>query len=418
MSQIRLGLIGGGFIARFHLRALEQVRGARVEALYSRTPPHALAEAACAAHLGPALVVDSIAELAQQVDVAVLLSPNGTRLDALLELIAAVKAGAPVRAVVCEKPLGRNLVEARAMLAAVHGAGLRHAYFENQLHLRAMLAAREQGAAIEAQCGPPLLARTAEEHSGPHAAWFWDPLQQGGGVLSDMGCHSIALAWALLSPQGAEPFALEPIAVQCELALLKWGREPWRSELKERFGVDYARTPAEDYASGSIRFRDRETGAISIGQFSTSWMNDKQGLKVEFEALGAGYAYEFSSLRSPAQIFISDRAAQSLADREAALEKSTASVGSLPLQPNEADLYGYVEEWRDLFRALESRTSPRLNWSHGVEIVRLVMACYLSHERGSTIDLLDPITCAELESYVPAIQRGAGAEVLAVRNAR
>jgi predicted dehydrogenase len=412
MPDLRIGFIGAGFIARFHLRALEQVRGARIEALCSRTPPHALADAARSAGLGPAHVCSSIAELAQRVDVVALLGPNPTRLEALRQVIAAREGGAPVRAVVCEKPLGRNLVEARALHAAAHAAGLVHAYFENQLHLEAFRAARAQLARVEERCGPPLFARAAEEHAGPHAAWFWDPVQQGGGVLSDMGCDSIALAWALLSPAGGDPLALEPISVQCELALLKWGREPWRSELLQRSGVDYARTPAEDFASGTIRFRDRQSGALSLGQFTTSWMNDKQGLKLEFEALGAGYACEFSSLRTPAQVFVSDRAAGALADAELALEKATASRGTLPLQPNEPDLYGYTGEWRDLVRALERGEEPHLDFRHGVDVVRLVMACYLSAERGARIDLLDPLTCVELENYVPAIQRGAGAAQL------
>jgi predicted dehydrogenase len=187
MAELRVGFLGGGFIARFHLRALESVRGVRVEALHSRTPPEALAQEARARGLGPARVCASIEELAAQVEVVALLGPNATRLEALRRVIAARDAGAPVRAVACEKPLGRNLVEARAMHAAAHGAGLVHAYFENQLHLKALHAARAQLASLEPRCGAPLLARAAEEHAGPHAAWFWDPLQQGGGVLSDMG---------------------------------------------------------------------------------------------------------------------------------------------------------------------------------------------------------------------------------------
>jgi hypothetical protein len=42
-----------------------------------------------------------------------------------------------------------------------------------------------RGAAI---AGEPYLARCAEEHSGPHRAWFWRGDLQGGGVLNDMLC--------------------------------------------------------------------------------------------------------------------------------------------------------------------------------------------------------------------------------------
>ena len=51
-------------------------------------------------------------------------------------------------------------------------------------------------------------------------------------------------------------------------------------------------------------------------------------------------------------------------------------------------------------------------WSYGLEITKLVMAAYLSAERRSVVDLTDPATQAELETYVPLIQQGRGAEQL------
>ena len=47
-------------------------------------------------------------------------------------------------------------------------------------------------------------------------------VRQGGGVLSDMGCHSIAAAWHILTPLGKPLRFLEPVSVQAETALLKW----------------------------------------------------------------------------------------------------------------------------------------------------------------------------------------------------
>ena len=42
--------------------------------------------------------------------------------------------------------------------------------------------------------GDVYLVKQWEKHSGPHADWFWDVEQSGGGVLMDMGCHGIAFA--------------------------------------------------------------------------------------------------------------------------------------------------------------------------------------------------------------------------------
>jgi hypothetical protein len=56
-----------------------------------------------------------------------------------------------------------------------------------------------------------------------------------------------------------------------------------------------------------------------------------------------------------------------------------------------------------------------LNWNYGLEIVRLTMAAYLSAERRAVIDLTDPKTNEELESYVPLIQQGRGNEFFGVK---
>jgi predicted dehydrogenase len=409
---VRLGFIGGGFIAEFHARALASVRGVEIAGLMSRTRPEALAESIRAQALGDAVIYDTVEELAANVDVPVLLNPNFARLSAMESIVRAVEGGARLEALACEKPLARNLGEARAMMEMAERIGVQTVFLENQLHVPAIQAAREQLASVTEAMGPLGLARAAEEHAGPHNAWFWDPTQQGGGVLSDMGCHSIAVAWYLLTPQGKAVDHLEAERVTASVGLLKWGRPRWRQELRDRFGVDYEKTPAEDFATGTITFRDPESGNRSMAQFTVSWMYDKQGLRLLIDGLGPGYALEANSLRSPLEIFIGDTAAASIQDAELALEKSTASQGLLAVQPNEPDLYGYVDQFRDLVAAVRDRRPPLLDWSYGREIVRLTMASYMSAERGTTVDLTDEQTRAELEAYVPLIQQGRGREVL------
>jgi len=111
-------------------------------------------------------------------------------------------------------------------------------------------------------------------------------------------------------------------------------------------------------------------------------------------------------------LFISDAAAAAVADSELALEKSQASRGALILHHNESDLYGYIAEWRDAIPAFEQGKNALLNFEYGRLITMLVMAGYMAHEKKMTIDLTDSAVLAELESYVPLIQQGKGAEVL------
>ena len=88
-------------------------------------------------------------------------------------------------------------------------------YLEDQLFSPSLVRGREiawkRGAALS---GRPYLARAAEEHSGPHAPWFWSGEHQGGGVLNDMMCHSVEVARFLLTRPGASRFQQHGAAQQ------------------------------------------------------------------------------------------------------------------------------------------------------------------------------------------------------------
>ncbi|HQU44027.1 MAG TPA: Gfo/Idh/MocA family oxidoreductase [Pirellulales bacterium] len=412
MQTLRYGIVGGGFITLFQLRAIKQVRGIEVAGLVSRRPPETAAAYVREQGMGEGRIFRSIKEMAPHVDVIAIFNPNFTRLATVEEVVDAVKAGAALKGVICEKPLGRNLAEARRLVKMIDEVKLPTAYFENQIFMNSVRAAREQLRPVMAAMGPPLLVRSGEEHAGPHNGWFWDPAQQGGGVMSDMGCHCLGVGWYALTPPDKPVRFLEPQSVSADLALLKWGQPRWRKELLDRFGVDYGKTPAEDYATGIVTYRNPESGQHVRSQFSVSWMFDKQGMRLSLEGLGPGYGFDMSTLRSSLDVFIGDVAAAGVADSEGALEKSQSSRGLLTVQPNEADLYGYTDENEDAAAAFRAGRSALLDWNYGVEIVRLTMAAYLSSERKATVDLTDRETNTFLESYVPLIQQGRGGEVL------
>ncbi len=405
---MKLGFIGAGFIARFQALAIHQVRGLEVAGILKRRGAEALAEFCGSHQLGEAKIYGSIAELAQHVDVLALYVPNYCRLEVMEEVAAAVKAGARVKGVIVDKPLARNMKEARRMVELAREAKLLTAYFENQIFMKAIRTQREQLRPVTQSMGPLTLTRSAEEHGGPHEPWFWDPTRQGGGVLLDMGCHSIAVGRYVLTPPDKDLLFLKPLSVSADLGLLKWGQKKWREKLLKDRGVDYSKTPAEDFATGMITYRNPETGQTVKSQFTDSWMFEKQGLRLFMDGMGPGYAFEINTLVSPLTVFIGDVAAEAIADQESALEKATASRGLLAVQYNEADLYGYTDENQDMLDAFSAGRNAMLSWEYGLEIQRLVMASYLAAERGRTIDLTDTAVIAELDNYVPLIQQGKG----------
>jgi len=412
METLKLGFIGAGFVANFHATAMKFVRGIELVGVYSLKGSKELAALAKKNGLGDCKVYANVAELCKNCEAVAVLAPNFVRVEIVEQIVEAVKAGAELKGIICEKPLGRTVAEAKRLVALAKESTVPTAYFENQIHMKAIRNALTQLAPQQKAMGPIALARCAEEHAGPHEGWFWDPTRQGGGVLCDMGCHSIAVSWFVLTPIGKPVRFLEPISINAQTCLLKWGQSKYRQELLNRMGVDYSKTPAEDFCAGIVTFRNPETKQVVKAQFNNSWMYDKQGLRLFMEGLGPGYAFEVNTLKSPLEVFIGDVAAEAVADAEAALEKSTASRGLLTVQPNEADLYGYVDELEDARKAFLAGKDGFLNWEYGLEITKLSQAGYLSAEQQKTIDLTEAATQKELDSYTSLIAQGKGAEVL------
>jgi len=136
-GPLRIGLLGSGFIANFHLQALLGVRDVQVSGVFSPTHAHreALANTANGMDLGPCKAYGSVEELvaSEEVDAVWILGPNDTRLDNMRAISQAMEGGASLLGVACEKPLARNLAEAREVLRLAEEAGLNHGYLENQV---------------------------------------------------------------------------------------------------------------------------------------------------------------------------------------------------------------------------------------------------------------------------------------------
>jgi predicted dehydrogenase len=416
MSKLKVGFIGSGFIAKFQAVAIKQVRNMEVDGIFSIKPEEAKALSAFIKenNIGTGVIYSSIREMANKVDAIAIYAPNYVRIEMMEKIVDAVKEGANLKGIICEKPLGRNVKEAQRLVDLAAEAKLNTAYFENQLFMKPIKRQLEQLAPLRKTMGSLVLTRSAEEHGGPHEGWFWDPTRQGGGVLCDMGCHSIAVGWYVLTPAGKPLTFLKPVSVSADCALLKWGLPQWREKLLKDRGVDYGKIPAEDFTTGMITYQNPETGQLVKAQFTNSWMFEKQGLRLYMDGMGPGYAFEINTLQSPLEVFIGDVAAEAIADAELALEKATASRGLLAVQPNEADLYGYPDENEDAAISFLNGKDALLPLSYGLEITKLVMAAYMSAERKHTIDLTNSQIQKELESYIPLIQQGRGKEVLHV----
>ncbi len=406
-KRLGVGFVGSGFNARFHLQAFQAVRDADVLGVWSPSQRHAEETAALARRLdvGQARAYHSLAEMVadRAIDALWICGPNFARIENVEEIADAVTRGkAELKGIACEKPLARNVAEAKRVTELVKRAGIAHGYLENQAFAPAVTQGRHiiwaRGAALT---GRPYLARAAEEHSGPHMPWFWRGELQGGGVLNDMMCHSALIVRRLLTKPGAPSGTVRPARVTGHIASLKWTRPEYAKRLQQMMGkdVDYAKTPAEDFASVMLEFTT-DDGTTALGEATTSWSFVGPGLRLSAELLGPEYSMAWNSLDSGLKLFFS-REVKGKAGEDL-VEKQNAEIGQMPVVAGEAAAYGYEAEDRHFVRVFLKHEEPELTFDHGVEVVQVLMAAYMSAEQGKTLDFPP----AGLETFVPSVAKG------------
>ena len=406
-NRLGIGFIGGGFISRFHIQSLLGVRDVDVVGVVSKTKQSAEDTAALANELGvgPAKAFDTITEMVEDpgVDALWVCSPNYTRIETFEEIANAVSSSkGELIGVACEKPLGRNVAEAKKVLELTQSANLLDGYLENQVFSPSITRGKEiiwaRGAATT---GRPFLARAAEEHSGPHMPWFWEGELQGGGVLNDMMCHSVEEARFLLTEPGKPRDSIKPISVSAHTDCLKWQRPKYADILSKNSGgkTDYSQRPSEDFARSLIEYLD-ENGEKIIVETTTSWCFVGEGLRLSMELFGPEYSMFVNTLDPDLKVFFSREVSGEAG--EDLVEKQNAESGGMPVVSNEAEVYGYTAENRHMVESFLAGKRPEENFSDGVNVTELLMTAYMSAEAGKTIAFPPP----GLDAFIPAVARG------------
>jgi predicted dehydrogenase len=407
-KSLGIGFIGSGFVTRFHIQSLVAVRDAEVRGIWSPTVRHAEAAAALARQLGvgEARAFDSIAAMVSDssIDAIWICGPNHERIANMEAVVDALEAKrGEIVGIACEKPLARNVAEARRMRDLAKRAKVLDGYLENQVFSPAVVRGKDllwsRGARL---AGRPYLARAAEEHSGPHASWFWRGDLQGGGVLNDMMCHSIEAARFLLTDPAKPRESLTPGKVTAQIACLKWQRAEYVRKLEAAYGVDYAKAPSEDFARALVEYVD-DSGEPVIVEATTSWSYVGAGLRLSMEVLGPEYSMSVNTLSTELSLFLSRKVGPHGTDaREDLVEKQNAELGLMPVVTDETASYGYVDENRHMVSAFLRGERPRETFDDGVNVTELLMAAYLSAERNAAVDFAS----ADLAGFVPKVARG------------
>jgi predicted dehydrogenase len=406
-KRLGVGFIGSGFITRFHIKSWIGVRDADIRGIWSPNLQHAqeAADLAKSLRVGDARAYNSIEQMVSspEIDCIWLCGPNHTRVENMEEIAHALKSGkGELIGIACEKPLARNVAEARQMLDLARQSGVLHGYLEDQLFSPGLTRGRAivwaRGARLT---GRPYLARAAEEHSGPHMPWFWRGDLAGGGVLNDMMCHSIEVGRYMLTEPGKARGSITPTAVSAQVASLKWSRPEYARLLGEMMGseVDYVNRPSEDFARATVDYVDNQGNPLIV-EATTSWSYVGAGLRLRMELLGPEYSLSMNSLDSGLKLFFSRRVSGKAG--EDLVEKQNAEQGLMPVVGNEAAEYGYENENRYFVQCFLNSKQPEESFEDGLAVTELLMTAYMSAERGRVIKFKPE----GLDTYVPEVARG------------
>ena len=336
-AEVRIGMLGSGFIGEFHAHGLRHAAGARVVANYGAGPER---REAFAKRFG-SRPVDSIEALCAdpEVDLVVVSLPNHLHLDAVRA------AAAHSKGIACTKPLGRNADEAAEMLRLVEAAGVFNAYLENVVFTSETVRMREmiQAGAL----GRVTTFRAREGHSGPHAAHFWDAELAGGGALLDMASHGVEAARYLFG---------KDVPIRDVFA--------WGATL-----VHGDRTTGEDNAVMVVRFEDERVATMDV-----SW-SSKGGLENRFEVYGDAGRIVQDITSTQLRAFI-ERPAGYLG------EKVDADSGWVYPVPDETHVHGHDAMMQHVVEAFGSGTTPRETFADGLVVNQIIDAAYRSMKSG------------------------------------
>jgi predicted dehydrogenase len=346
---VRIGIVGSQFVATLHAEALRQVPGAEVTAAASPNPehvwefhqkygiPHAFGD-----------YKDMVAS--DLIDAITVACPND------LHCAVVLLAAANKKHVFVDKPLALNLAECDRMIAACREAGVVLMYGENLCFAPKYVRAKQL--ADEGALGDVYYVRQLECHYGPHSEWFWDVDRSGGGVLMDMGCHSIAYCrWV---------FGNAPVeTVYAELG---------------RF-VHKDRTMGDDHAVVTMRFAPTERHpAGGIGVAENSWARTG-GFDNRTEIYGSKGLTVADMARDDALRTFS------ASGYGYAGEKAPQTRGWTWTTHSEAWAYGFPQELAHFVDCVENGRQPMLTGEDGKAVLEIICAAYESARTGQRVAL-------------------------------
>jgi len=379
-AELKAGIIGSGFAARFHLQALLRVHAVQVTVAgaYSRNAEK------CRAFAEPNGIkaFSSLEELLDAADVIHLCTPPVTHEPIAIEVL---KRNKPI---IIEKPLtgyfgdgspgfsgdrfprkeglDHALDSIRRMLDAEASGTGKIMYAENWVYAPAVQKERE---VIEKTRAQILRIQAEESHSGSHSADYGKWRLSGGGSLMGKGCHPLSGAIYLKHVEGrvTRGRPIRPAFISCRTHALT--RMPgFRNEghLRDSY------SDVEDYAAAHVVFEDGTVADIVASELVHG------GVKNFLEV----HAHNHRTIchigpNNAMQVY--NPVEENFKDIYV-VEKTGTKQGWSNMSPDEGWFNGYQHEMDAFYRSAAYGDPVESNSSLAADTIATIYAGYLSAE--------------------------------------
>lgn len=349
MASLGFGIVGCGMIAHFHARAIADVRGATLRAVYTSNPEHGKSVVETGG--GRADIHTKLDELLgrKDIDVVCVCTPSGAHLE------PAVKAAHAGKHVVVEKPLEINLFRCDLLIKACRDQGVQLCTI---FPSRFGDANRELKRAIDAgRFGRLTLGETTVKWWRPQeyydgGGWRGTWKLDGGGALMNQAIHNVDLLQYMMGPV---------VEVGAFTSLLA-----------------HERIEVEDTAVAALRFAN---GALGVLQATTSVYpglpktiaihGDKGSAIIEQDDL---VAWTFAKPIPKDKEILGKFA-----------KKSGAKGGAS--DPKAISHAGHARQLADFAKAIRTGDDPLVDGAEGRKSVEIILAIYQSQATGRIVKL-------------------------------
>jgi predicted dehydrogenase len=372
MRNLRIGLIGTGFMGKAHAIALRsvgtvfpEVPAPQLDYLVDSNTQRA---AELAAAWGFARSGDDWRALCTdpEIDIVDICTPNHLHKEMALAAAAAGKH------IWCEKPLGLSGPEAREIWQAADKAGVRTSMGFNYMCNPLLALAREM---IDAgEIGEIFNFRSSYQEDylcNPEAPFSWRCLrsQGGSGALNDLGTHIINMAEYLLGPLGS---------VYGSLATVHTHRtDPASGESRQ--------VENEDIAQVLLRFERGTVGTMEISRVATG---KKCGLDFEIHGSKGALMFDQERMNEIRLYTVADAAKQSGYRTILAGPQHRDYANFCPAPGHGLGINDLkIIEARNFLQSIVADTPIHCDFANGWRVQAIVDAVELSHRNHEWIDV-------------------------------